>query len=1440
MKQIIRIFLLYIIILCFSNVDVFANETNNTDESSIIDQGICGDGVGYTIFSNGDLVIKGRGYGTGRIYDDMYKNTNSVYFRPFNTYNDLIKNVIIEDGVTYIDENTFINCSLLEKVEISSSVQEIGSSAFNNCISINDIKLSDGLKQIDYYAFNNCCNIKKLYIPETVEKIEMYAFNECARLEEINIPSKITELKTGLFSGCRGLKKFLIPDTVTKISGKTFYGYENLEFINIPRSVQIIDCNLSHDFDSNVNGKYTLNAPFVGTTEFLKIYVEDKENVVNWPQYWNSVNVDSKGVVTYNNNIFYGCSFNEYTNLIMNDNKDNNVFDNISSLQIPEYSFYNNSVVTEIIIPEGVESIGKSAFEGCKNLRKIVLPSSLKKIGDSAFKNCSSLESMTIPNGVEIINAETFSGCTELNNIDFPDSLISINGTRLFKDCVSLQNIYIPANVTKIYYDYSEDSSSSNIYEFSPFRGCSNLANIVCGSSENNNYVTYWDRNPLLSKTKYNYTREEYLWLVDAINNISYGVLKIKDGTKRIPHNAFENNIDIEEIIIPDSVVEIEDYAFFCCYEMKKIVMSQNIKKFGKQSFAGCYGLNHFKFPDTTECIEAGAFNYCNLSTVYIPKNVISIMKTDGEDISYPFDTSNRDLKIFCENTSKPDGWQSGWNYSGHGFLIKTFWGISNEDYENESNDIHDYSLKIMSDEYRGALPTCNHKGTDYYYACRVCFTCGTQTYNDGGDYGDHYWATEYFIDSTCEKEGSRKNVCIVCKKENRESIPKKDHTIVIDEEIKPTCVNSGLSKGSHCSICQKVIQQQEVIPPKGHSDIVIINNIIPTCKSEGYTGDKYCKDCDEVVSFGNVIPKTDNHIWNDGKETQNALCTREGIKTYTCSVCETTKTESIPATGKHINMELCNKKVATCGEDGYTGDIYCKDCNTLIKQGSLIEKTGNHTYSEWRITKTATCTEEGSRIHICTICQSDESEVIPTTRHSLEKIEKIDATCEKDGHSEYWLCHTCKKIFADAEGKTEITSNSLIIPANGHELQKTDKVKAGCITDVCKEHWTCKNCNKLFADFQGITEIALNELVIQASGHNYEKGICSVCGLQKSFSLGSLTYTVIKTEDDTETVSVKATQKINEEIIIPDIVQDDNVIYSVAVIEENAFIESGQLTMVTIPETVKIIQENAFSGCAKLQNVTFEGMIAPDIANTAFSNVTNNMRITIPKNATGYFGHSALNGIKVVENNNINNNENNNFSNDIQNTTISSGNEKVSVTSDIVKVSGIHISGISNNIAAGKKIKLTGDIFPSNAANKAVTWTSSNTKVATVTQSGIVTMNKKSAGKSAIITATAVDGSGVKAFYKIKSMKGFVKKVTINGVKAVKVGKRLKLKAKVSATTGANKKIMWISNNSKYATVSSSGLVKTFSAGKGKKVKITAMATDGSNKKKTITIKIK
>lgn len=170
------------------------------------------------------------------------------------------------------------------------------------------------------------------------------------------------------------------------------------------------------------------------------------------------------------------------------------------------------------------------------------------------------------------------------------------------------------------------------------------------------------------------------------------------------------------------------------------------------------------------------------------------------------------------------------------------------------------------------------------------------------------------------------------------------------------------------------------------------------------------------------------------------------------------------------------------------------------------------------------------------------------------------------------------------------------------------------------------------------------------------------------------------------------------------------------------------------------------------------------------------------------------------------------------------------------VKVSSLKITG-PNTLLTGKRTTLKLSVSPGNAANKAVTWSSSNTKYATVSSKGVVTAKAAGAGKTVTITARAKDGSGKKASLRIK-IKGAVKKITLKAPKSLKAGKKTTVKATVTVGKGGSKALSW-SSSKKYATVTSKGVVKALKAGKGKTVTIKAKAKDGSGKTATVKIKI-
>ena len=149
-------------------------------------------------------------------------------------------------------------------------------------------------------------------------------------------------------------------------------------------------------------------------------------------------------------------------------------------------------------------------------------------------------------------------------------------------------------------------------------------------------------------------------------------------------------------------------------------------------------------------------------------------------------------------------------------------------------------------------------------------------------------------------------------------------------------------------------------------------------------TLDKYQLQKDDVVRLYYVAcpSESGNHVWDNGTVTKTATCTREGTMTYTCTVCGGSKTEVIPMTAH--DTELRGAKSATCTEDGFTGDLVCKSCGTVVTPGTVIPATGHDT--ELRGAKDASCTEDGfTGDLVCKTCDTvvTPGTAIPSTGHT-------------------------------------------------------------------------------------------------------------------------------------------------------------------------------------------------------------------------------------------------------------------------------------------------------------------------------------------------------------------------------------------------------------------------------------------------------------------------
>ncbi len=476
---------------------------------------------------------------------------------------------------------------------------------------------------------------------------------------------------------------------------------------------------------------------------------------------------------------------------------------------------------------------------------------------------------------------------------------------------------------------------------------------------------------------------------------------------------------------------------------------------------------------------------------------------------------------------------------------------------------------------------------------------------------------------ATCAQEGyTGDTYCKDCntKLATGKSIAKKDHTWD-DGKITTvaTCSGKGI-KTYTCTGCNAI--RTEEIPSTGHQHTELRNVKAATCAQEGYTGDTYCKDCNTKLTAGKVLPKTD-HTWDSGKITTVATCNGKGIKTYTCTECNATRTEEIPSTG-HQHTELRNVKAATCAQEGYTGDTYCKDCNTKLASGKVLPKT-DHIWDTGKVTQNATCTVKGIKTFTCTVCNSTRIEEIPATGH-INKITKFvkAASCKSEGYTGDVYCQDCGTLIE--EGK--------VIPKADHVWNKGEiTTPATCTTKGIKTY-SCASCGTIkteaiAATGHGATEIR-NKKDATTTSEGYTGDIyCTICNQKissgkKIAKLTPQTATPGKTIKDKSTngvykvlqdgVSVEFTKPVYKKasVRIPDTIKVNGITCKVTGISANAFKNNKSLKSVTIGRNVTVIGTNAFYGCKKLSKVSGGNRIVK-IGHRAFANCSSLSKITIP-----------------------------------------------------------------------------------------------------------------------------------------------------------------------------------------------------------------------------------
>ena len=991
------------------------------------------------------------------------KRVTQIGYDAFNDCTELTS-ITIPDGVTIIGNSAFSDCTSLETVTIPNSVTQIYTRAFYNCTSLKEVaipasvtvirdeafgyyydidssetKKADGFKinyvnntQGHWYAIKNgftdgaCFVVNELgdgtveitgyagnsatcVIPDEIDgkkvtRIGENAFRDRTELTSVTIPDGVTYIVDCAFFGCTLLETVTIPNSVTDICWRAFYDCVSLKEVTIPASVtNIQDYAFGYYYDSDSSETKKVDG-------FKINYVKN-----TYGHYYATEN-----------------GFTDEAWLLTNELND-------GTLEISKYA--GNSATCVIpgeINGKKVTKIGDNAFIDCTELTSVTIPDGVTDIRWRAFYNCVSLKSVTIPKSVTYIDNYAFGYYYDSDSF----ATKKVDGFKINY----VKNTYGHYYATKNGFS-DEDCLFTNelndgTLEISKYVG--NSATYVIPSEIDGKRVTQIG--------------------YDAFNDCTeLTSITIPDGVTIIGNSAFSDCTSLETVTIPNSVTQIYTRAFYNCTSLKSVTIPESVTYIGGYAFAECYSLKYADIPANVSGIGLSPFCNCrSLENINIDEANKWYTTVDGvlydkdktELINYPAGKKDSSYVI-------PEGIRTIREKAFYGCLNLCELTIPDSVTEIESGAFECSSL--ISDEY-GTIKYVDGWVVGSGHTANVVLKDGTRgiafeafscdeiiekvTMPDTVKYINAYAfenctnLSEVLLSSSLENIES--GVFFNCMKLADIVIPDSVISITSDAFYNTALLDKQNTPVKYAGKWVIAAEDRDKIVIKDGTK-GIANNAFSGCTSltditipgsVTMIGDHVFAGCTSLTDI--TIPGSVTMIGNAAFGSCTSLTditipdsvTSIGDSAfYNCpKLINVTIPDSVTniddwAFGFDENDEKIDGFKIYC-YGGTAGEQYAKDNGFEYK----ILECKVHKFGEWTITKEASCTKDGEKVRVCSLCNKTETETIPATGHT-EVIDKaVAATCTKTGLTEGKHCSVCNVVIKAQE----------TVPATGHKYVGT------------------------------------------------------------------------------------------------------------------------------------------------------------------------------------------------------------------------------------------------------------------------------------------------------------------------------------------------------------------------------------------------------------------